>query len=80
MKYPQPPFKNFVKTESGYIIPLSWRHVEPVKLKRNGAANPKYGWEISWDATICNAEGKPCGFASMCDVIVATADTKEELL
>lgn len=80
-KYPQPPFKKFVKTENGYIIEVGWRNPEPAEYKKNGEPKPSAGWEICWDGVLHDAvTNKPIGFTRMCDVIVATADTREELL
>lgn len=75
-KYIQPPFKRFVKLESGKILELKWRTPEPSDFDKKG--NP-ISWEVIYDDVFCGVDGKPIGIATYCDVIVATADTEDEL-
>ena len=79
--YPQPPFKKFVKTKSGYLVEVKpHSNVEPAVYNKNGYPLTRFGWEISWGATMVDKDGKVTGFIDLVDVIVETADTKEELL
>ena len=75
--YPQPPFKKFVKTKSGFILEPNYRKADitPACFNRNGTPLFRFGWEISWEGKFADNGG----YVSLCDLIVATADTKEEL-
>lgn len=77
-KYPQPPFKRFVKLSAGKILELDWRTPEPAVYSKRGKPLPRFGWQVSYDGYIYE-EGSLTGIITFCDVIVATADTKEEL-
>ena len=79
--YPQPPFKKFVKTKSGYIVEVKpYSRIEPAVYSKNGYPLTRFGYEISWGATMVDKDGKVTGFIDLVDVIVADSDTKEEML
>lgn len=79
-KYPQPPFKKYVKTESGKIIPSCFsdgtsRYCVPHSYNKNGCPLFRYGFDISYTAYFKDGSGT----ITFSERVVATADTKEEL-
>jgi len=75
MKYPQPPFKKYIKTDLGAILEVDKHRIEP--SEGNGK---KYGWEIIYSGWMIDDTNKTKTSVSLSDLIIATADTKEELL
>lgn len=78
-KYPQPPFKRFVKTENGDILEPSYRsdNIEPaVFSKKTGRPLFQFGWAITYSKPFVDGSG----WITFNCKIIATADTKEELL
>lgn len=81
-KYPQPPFKKFVKTEGGKILETEKHRlsIQPAVYNKNGYPLVRFGWEIGYGGTIFDKDGKAVGLIDFVDKIAATADTKEDLL
>ena len=78
--YPQPPFKKYVKTESGTIIESCYkdgssRYCVPHSYNKNGCPLLRYGFDINY--TIYFKDGT--GSMTFSERVVATADTIEEL-
>lgn len=73
MKYPKPPFKKYVKTSQGIIFTTDKHRIEPSNERKNV-------WEIIYCGWILDDKGRTKTSVSLYDLIVATADTKEELL
>ena len=75
--YPQPPFKKFVKTESGEILEPNYNtaNIEPAVYNRNGYPLFRFGWEIRYTRYFIDGSGS----ITFGEKIIATADTKEEL-
>lgn len=78
-KYPQPPFKKYVKTSNGTILLVGEKRYYPAVYNKRGTPLVRFGWEICWGGQVADKEGNIIAFVDFCDVIVATADTKEEL-
>ena len=79
-KYPQPPFKKYVKTESGKIIPSCYkdgsnRYYVPHSDNKNGCPLVRFGFDISYSVYFKDGSGS----ITFSERVVATADTKEEL-
>ena len=82
VKRPQPPFKRFVKTKRGVILEPNYHtaKIEPATFsKKTGLPLFQYGWEIVYRGHMVNKQGDCLGEVEVCDLIVATADTREEL-
>ena len=78
--YPQPPFKKYVKTESGVIIESCYkdgssRFYVPHSYSKNGFPLLRYGFDISYTRYFKDGTGS----ITFSERVVATADTKEEL-
>lgn len=78
--YPQPPFKKYVKTESGAIIEScykdgSYRFYVPHSYNKNGCPLLRYGFDISYTRYFKDGTGS----ITFSERVVATADTVEEL-
>lgn len=78
--YPQPPFKKFVKTETGKILPScysngSTRHYEPHSYNKNGCPLVRFGFDIQYVVYFKDGTGS----ITFMERVVATADTREEL-
>lgn len=78
--YPQPPFKKYVKTESGVIIEScfkdgSSRYCVPHSYNKNGRPLLRYGFDISYNKYFKDGTGS----ITFRERVVATADTIEEL-
>lgn len=69
--YPQPPFKKFVKTDSGLILEVGNKNSY---LDKNG------NWEIEHKNYEMLDDKKTLCISMCCSTIVATADSKEELI
>lgn len=76
--YPQPPFKKFVKTEVGDILQPDYKSIwiEPAVYNKKGYPLFRFGWLIMYDKHFEDGSG----IITLSCKIVATADTKEELL
>ena len=76
-KYPQPPFKRFVKCEHGKILEPNYEtaNIEPATYNKNGHPLFRFGWTITYTGYFSDGSGT----ITFIDKIVATADTKEEL-
>lgn len=74
-KYPQPPFKKFVKTENGKIIPSSSRYIVPHSYNKNGCPLVRFGFDIQ--CVVYFKDGS--GSITFSERIVATANTIEGL-
>lgn len=76
-KYPQPPFKRFVKCQYGKILEPNYKtaNIEPaVYNKKTGLPMFQFGWTITYWAPFKDGSGG----ITFVDKIVKTADTKEE--
>lgn len=78
--YPQPPFKKYVKTESGVIIEScfkdgSSRYCVPHSYNKNGCPLLRYGFDIGYNTYFKDDTGS----ITFRERVVATADTIEEL-
>lgn len=78
--YPQPPFKKYVKTESGVIIEScfkdgSSRYCVSHSYSKNGCPLLRYGFDISYTRYFKDGTGS----ITFSERVVATADTIEEL-
>ncbi len=79
-KYPQPPFKKYVKTETGKILPYhykdgSTRYCVPHSYNKNGCPLVRFGFDISYSVYFKDGSGS----ITFSERVVATADTIEEL-
>ena len=81
IKRPQPPFKAYVKTRSGRILKPNYKTalIEPAVFSKNGKPLFQFGWEITYDCKMFDKTGDYVGVITYSELIVETADTKEEL-
>lgn len=78
-KYPQPPFKRFVKCKCGKILEPDYKsaNIEPAVFSRKtGKPLFQFGWTIEYTGYFKDGSGT----VTIIDKIVKTADTMEELL
>jgi len=47
-KYPQPPFKKYVKTSNGTILLVGEKRYYPAVYNKRGTPLVRFGWEICW--------------------------------
>lgn len=78
--YPQPPFKKYVKTESGVIIESCYkdgsnRCCAPHSYSKNGCPLLRHGFDINYTRYFKDGTGS----ITFSERVVATADTVEEL-
>ena len=78
--YPQPPFKKYVKTESGALIESRYkdgssRFCVPQAYGKNGCPLLRYGFDISYTKYFEDGTGS----ITSSERVVATADAVEEL-
>lgn len=78
--YPQPPFKKYVKTETGKILSYhykdgSTRYCVPHSYNKNGYPLVRFGFDISYSVYFKDGSGS----ITFSERVVATADTQEEL-
>ena len=79
-KYPQPPFKKYVKNESGAIIESRYkdgssRWYVPHSYSKNGCPLVRFGFDISYTRYFKDGTGS----ITFSERVVATANTVEEL-
>ena len=71
--YPKPPFKKYVKTETGVILESDGKYIVPHSFSKNGCPIVRWGYDITY-----SRHGRDM-IITFGERIVATADTKEEL-
>ena len=74
--YPQPPFKKYVKTESGEILKTENHSIEPAVFSKYMRPLVRFGWVITFSRRFKDGSG----WLTLCEKIIQTADTKAELL